>query len=94
MTENKRIIKAFDPEEFKKIIEKLEQEDFRHLPGALQISQHRSYTAMCLISDELFARREWPDEMPRGVFLLFSTYDLVEVLKETFGLVEKSSESS
>ena len=86
MAENKNTVKAFDSSEPKRIIEELEAEGFRHLRGEVQISRHRSYTAICLISEQLFEGQEWPDEMPRGAFLLLPTYDLVEVLKKAFDL--------
>ena len=89
MAETKNSVKTFDPEEAKKIIEKLEKEGLRHVTGEVVISRHGMFSSVAMLSEKGLVMGVRSEDQPQGLFLLLSTHDLIQFLKEAFDLREK-----
>lgn len=86
MTKEERSLSSFDPEEANKIIEELRAKGLKYVPGDVRILKHGTFSSLVVNPSKpvLMGDRQAGDR--RGLFLLLSTHDLVEFLKETFDL--------
>lgn len=86
MAETKRSISTFDPKEIERIVEGARKSGLLELPGQVQFELDRTFAILEVHTEKALLSGEWGEDQPPGFFLLFSRNDLVELVKDSFGL--------
>lgn len=86
MEEVKGTIKTFDPEEIKRVIEVPMKSGLLELRGEIRFELDQNFGILEVRTEKALLSGEWKEDQPPGFFLLFSRNDLVELVKDSFGL--------
>lgn len=90
MAENQEFLKTFDSDDIEKVIEGFKKSGLKKIEGTINFSASGTFAILEVRSDQDIIMREYSDRKTPGIFLLLSRHDLVEFLKSTFDLRERS----
>ena len=90
MVEKEKSLKTFDLDEIEEVIEKFRELGLKKIEGTINFSMSGTFAILEVRSAQDIIMPERQGEKPPGVFLLLSRHDLLEFLKSTFDLREKS----